>query len=247
MLDLKKMNQKERINPRKHWFSKGFFPGSVYMAVWELNSLLKYHNKTLSFVKNEVKEFEEQVDNYVKENQLEGEQKDQFYDSKVDEHDMLESFFPISLQYSVIVLACTLFESPITNICKMLDSSPEVSNETKWIKCSGTVFEKAKNFLKQNFEINIGTHPSWNNLSDYFKIRHCIAHANGEIGLMKNPTDIKRIIKKHSKDGLSESELQKISVNNDFIKTLVGNMTTFYNDLNTAFINNYYLGPRYWP
>jgi hypothetical protein len=233
---------------RSQWWARGFLPPLLYAAISEFDHLIEYHQRQNSFIDSEGKRFTEELEEYVQKNQLKGEVEWAYYETHEEELHMLHSFFPIALRYSIFVLMCTLFESKLTEICKELERSITGKTTITWSSPSRDKgVNRAEKFLRRKYDIHLMEHLCWENIIDYFKLRHCITHVNGAIGLMKVPDEIRKIVQKDTSRGLEETEDNRLALDQTFVRSAISNMHTFCVALQDAFIDNKYVGPVFWP
>ena len=243
------MNKSTREVPRRgQWWATGFLPGLLYAAISEFDHLIEYHHRQNSFIDSEGKRFTKELEEYVQENQLDGESESAYYETHEDKLYMLHSFFPIALRHSVFVLMCTLFESKLTEICRELEKSVKGKATITWKSLSRDKgVNRAASFFRGKYNIHIVGNLCWEGIVDYFKLRHCIAHANGAIELMKEPVEIRRIVQKYRDQGLKETKENRLDPGHTFIQLAISSMHTFFIELQDALIDNKYVGPTFWP
>ena len=96
-------------------------------------------------------------------------------------------------------MACSLFESTLTDLCKYLDGLPtqlglpspkrngttaRLTLITRWEDVKGSGILRPAAFLRKNFRVEAGRYSAWNTILGHYEVRHCLAHANGDVGLM---------------------------------------------------------------
>jgi len=158
---------------------------SLMLARSQFQDLREYLSLAQDFVHREQQEFEKRIDDYITVNALHGEDRGEYYSSREDDYDLLQSRFPRIVFSSTLLMACALFEGSLVDLCKAFERALPTS--TKWMdlpkKDKGIT--KAAEFLKVNFGIHLSNYSHWNKVKDYFKVRDCIVHAGGDISNMK--------------------------------------------------------------
>ena len=135
--------------------------------------------------------------------------------------------FPRMLLYSIMIMACSLFESNMKLIYKVMNHFQ--TSELRW-EVKGTVIDKTIRLLK-----DIDLHVEEENekiekFRNYYMVRNCIVHNNGEIQdyryrdkLLPYATD-KGLIS----DGFDEPILE---LNREYCDEVLNTFTFFFSDL----------------
>lgn len=200
------------------------------------------------FVAREHELLIKQVDDAVAAQGLHGDEKDWYYSSKDDEFDRLCNTFPRIVYGSTLVTACSFFESSLVDLCKAFDRDSELVKVKPWRDLSdkGGGVKNAADFLKANFKIELSRHPHWETIIDYFKIRNCVAHANGDVSLMRGG-EVEGAVKCHEGDGISVDVDNRLKFGLEFVSTVIDQLAALWPRLHAACSKDEVLGPRYWP
>ena len=240
------MNKLPRSVSSEKWWMHGRLPLIFHLVKSELNHIIEFNQLTSSFIDDEIKKFRKESDDYIRSNKLDDEQADGYEQSNLEEFEKLNSFFPVVVRYSVLVSLCTLFETKLIDVCKELDRSNLEKKSDLWKDLPHKPnLDKIKLYLKNNFEIHISEHDSWQCIKDIFEIRNCIVHANGDTSLMKDPNRTHDAISR-SKD-IDLDFLENIVLSDVYIKNASELFIQFQEALESACKNNEIIGPPHWP
>lgn len=108
----------------------------------------------------------------------------QYLDAMGDEYRALDESFPQHIRQSGWRQACSTFESRLTEACKSLQDEGYAKDE-KWSEIQRGPVGRIGRFLRSNADIHLENHEHWEELFDVFLVRNCIAHAGGDISLVK--------------------------------------------------------------
>lgn len=248
------MNFNRRSSPPNHrYFVQGWFPLGILGFEAELRALQDYLRLVEQHVATDAAQFAAYVDATVKSQCLAGEELDAFYDGHREEYDRLHHSYPSLARASVLTLTCSRVESILTDICKELEDSSEVSTPHQWTSLGRERgIRRAAAFLRQNFDIRLTSYRSWSTIAAYFRVRDCFVHAGGEILLMSDGSEatpdhqaaVRQAIAKLG--GASESALHRLQLRPEFFDALFVTLTGFSEALVDAFRDNAVVGPVYW-
>src|ERR1700719_2213283 len=84
------------------------------------------------FLKGEQKRFLERSEAVV--SNLSDEEKEWYYDANSDEHERLTAGLPQLVRSSNLLVACALFESSLTDLCKYVDRESQTVKTFSWDK-----------------------------------------------------------------------------------------------------------------
>lgn len=244
------MNNNPRKNPRKGFYMLGYLPFTLYTIEMHFEHLNKYMKMVSSYLDSEAQLFKEKLKARVKEKGYNDEEADHFYESHEDDLICLDESFPTTIRYSVVISACSLFESGLTDICKSLNRDENVNKVISWEKLERiNKIEQALDFLKKNFSICLTSHPFWNMIHNYFLIRNAIIHAQGHVLIVAEDKrkKLREAIKSLSKFGIKEGKYKKIEIKGVFLDKMVCDIIVYWRDFGKALENNNIIGPIYWP
>ena len=128
------------------------------------------------------------------------------------EHD-----FPLMIRYSFVVQLYILLETRLKAACdeisrrsslelKEKEKKPLVSPresyaslklELKESDFKGTPIERATTFLRKVANVPVKENASWQWLADLQKVRNCIVHTNGQIGISNDGAHLKKLCKRN--------------------------------------------------
>jgi hypothetical protein len=207
------------------------------------------------------KAFDEQVEKAAE--RVDDEERVFYYDHYSEEHERLHGKFPQLVSASTLLLACSLFESTLTDLCKYLDSLPtqlglpspkktgmkaRLTLITHWedVKCSGILRPAA--FLRKNFCIEAGRYSEWNTILGHYEVRHCLAHANGDVGLMRvnNGKQLKELLQKQPFSVIKINDSGRLQFGSGYVESVIDHMRGFLGALHAACFTNKILGSHFW-
>lgn len=233
---------------------KGAYPLIIYDCITELRSVLSYLGKSATFLSEEQKEFQDRLENKVKECEMNEEQATSFYDAKYEKIQEIHSFFPIALRSSVLIFAFSLFESRLVEACKYLDQNSFAKTiswaEIKELKrYKGSHLKKAAGFLKKNFMIYPEDNKKWDLILQFYKVRNCFVHANGDLNLMKpgQKDKLEKALPALSRFGVKLSDIEKLEIGDFAVSSAVEAMKKWVQAFLVASRENAILGPHFWP
>ena len=136
--------------------------------------------------------------------------------------------FPRILLYSIIIMACSSFESNMKLIYKVMNHFK--ASKLEWDKVRGNVIDKTIKLLK-DIDLHVqDENEKMDKFRNYYMVRNCIVHNNGEIQdyryrdkLLPYATD-KGLIS----DGFDEPILE---LNREYCDEVLNTFTFFFSDL----------------
>ena len=96
---------------------------SLILAEFQFRDLREYMTTAQDFVVRKQQEFRKRVDDHIAVNALEGEDREAYYSSHEDDYDQLYSRFPRIVFSSTLLMACSLFESSLADLCARASSA----------------------------------------------------------------------------------------------------------------------------
>jgi hypothetical protein len=172
--------------------------------------------------------------------------REEYLSALEDDQDQLHNRFPGIVFRSTLLMACALFEGSLLDLCKSLERALPTPAPLTKIKDSGIT--KSAVFLKKNFGIYLSNHPGWGHVLDYFKVRDCVVHADGDISKMKpdQADRIRRVVERYGSTGLSMTH-GHLNLGQDFVAAVIDDLGAVWPPLGAACIDNEVVGPHYWP
>ena len=104
-------------------------------------------------------------------------------------------------------------------------------------------------FLCVNFDICPKQFAYWSIIKKAYDLRNIITHSNSEITLANKPQKVKDILKElEMKNYDIKDEHHKIKMAScKYPKYVSETIEIFFDEFKNAFMNNFTLGPKYWP
>jgi hypothetical protein len=96
---------------------------SLILAEFQFRDLREYMTTAQDCVVRKQQEFRKRVDDHIAVNALEGEDREAYYSSHEDDYDQLYSRFPRIVFSSTLLMACSLFESSLADLCARASSA----------------------------------------------------------------------------------------------------------------------------
>ena len=119
------------------------------MADVEFDRLIKYHKTVTRYIETEAINFRQEVEASTKAQGFNEEQAEHYYDSHLEEFEIWSNSFPNTVCTSVLITACSLLESGLTDICKHLERELK-SIRLKWTDIEReTGIRRARSFCKR--------------------------------------------------------------------------------------------------
>ena len=134
----------------------------------------------------------------------------------LDEHKTFSKTFPKQLSSNTFLLLYSHLEEFIYHIWKMYCPDIDISGNR-----SGSI-SRYKPIFRRLLNNDLSSSEIWEFITECEKLRNCILHANGRIDLLKQPSEIKGIIKKHS--NFITIENKKVIIEYEFV-------SLFYNKI----------------
>lgn len=242
-----KINKKVRTDANPTWFMQGW--AAMYFVFPEeaFKDIRAYVSDSDQFVKGEQERFLKRSEAVV--SNLSEEEREWYYDANSDEHERLTAGLPQLVRSSNLLVACSLFESSLTDLCKYVDRESQIVKKFSWVKIDGQGIVRAASYLRKNFEIECAHYAGWSTILDHFEIRHCFAHANGDISLMKSHSRI-RIQQLLRKEPFSVNHIdgaRRLRLGRRYVDVAVDQMEGFWPALHDAFFYDDVIGRALWP
>jgi hypothetical protein len=233
---------------------------SLFLAKSQFQDLREYMSRAQVFVVQQQLDFRKRVGDYIVENALEGDDRDEYYSSHEDDYDQLYSQFPRIVFSSTLLMACALFESLLVDLCKGFEHKLPTPKKWNTLKTHHGIMKSAA-FLKLNYGIDLTNYSHWEQVKNYFEVRNCIVHAGGDISNMqpKQANLIRRIVQTDDSlksdnpiiqpEDSSESNIPIVHlvVEYKFVSVVIDIFGDIWPLLETACIQNEIVGPHYWP
>lgn len=223
-------------------------------AEYSFSMLIFYYEHMIATLRKSSHYFQEFTERLEIENRNRQKEFDKNYWLK--HYDVYTEIYPGLFNNSFIILACALFEYQIKKVCALIEEEHKAPLE--WDDMEGTVLLKTRRYLGiagvilKDDPPRIGLSPPnfvptevfdkdriimkvfWQELENYFKVRNCIAHNNGEVERLRYPD---KVIEYASRMGIlvDENGQRKLSLNQVFNKEVCGTMMKFFNRLMSAY------------
>lgn len=233
------MNTNPRKTPRASTFMRGIYPIILHSGMTELRSVRSLVNRLPAFLRDEQSDFEMRLNTIALEQEMDEEQRKGLFEHHEEDFHELHNFFPSAVWSSQLTLACSLFEATLMNACKIL-------NCQLWRDAKGHGIERSAYFLRKNFGIYPEKNKAWYVVNDFFAIRHCFVHANGEVELMKDSQKIKASVNRliSAKVTMNEGTLK---LEYSSVTAATEAMEAWLKDFWDSCANDEAIGPKYWP
>ena len=222
----------------------------MILAESQLQDLREYLWSVQSFVTQEQKAFRQRVEDAIAAEGLQGDEKDEYYSIHEDEFDQLHSTFPRIVYSSTLLTACSLFESSLTDLCKDFERDSALPKLKTWDQLDkDTGIRKAAAFLKANFGVHLKNYSHWDSVLDFYRIRNCIAHVNGDVSTMqaRQKQEVQQAVQRHAFFEISITPYGRLDLGSKFVSTVIERLAGLWRELHPACYENAVLGPRYWP
>jgi len=220
---------------------------SLLLADSQFQDLREYMSLAQDFVVRKQRDFRKRVDDHIAVSALEGDDRDEYYSSHEDDYDQLHNQFPRIVFSSTLLMACALFEGLLVDVCKSFERA--LPTPTPWNTPSKDKgITKAAAFLKDNFGIRLSNYSHWDQVMNYFKVRHCIVHADGDLSNMqpKQATQIRETVNLYGSLELGITH-GRLVFGHKFVSVVIDNLGGIWPLLENACIHNEVVGPHYWP
>lgn len=220
---------------------------SLLLAESQFQDLREYMSLAQDFVVRKQREFRKRVDDHLTVNALEGDDRDEYRNYHENDYDQLHNQFPRIVFSSTLLMSCALFEGSLVDLCKSFERV--LTTPAPWNAFDrDRGITKAAAFLKSNFGIHLSNYSHWSQIVDYFKVRDCIVHADGDLSNMQ-PQQANRIRETVNRYGSLESSVntRRLVVGHKFVSAVIDTLGGIWPLLETACIENEIIGPRYWP
>lgn len=226
---------------------RGWGVAPLLLAESQLRDLHDYLSAVHSFVGQEQKAFIKRVEETIAAEGLQDNEKDEYYSTHENEYDRLHNTFPRIVYSSALLTACSLFESSLIDLCKAFNEDRALTMPKPWNQLKDKGVRKADHFLRANFGIHLQKCSRWDSILDYYEIRNCIAHANGDVSIMKgkNEENVRKAVQRHSPD-ISITQDGRLNLEFKFISTVIDHLAALWKELHSTCRENEILGPRYW-
>jgi hypothetical protein len=228
---------------------QGWGAVSLILAASQLQDLTEYLSSVEGFVVQEQAKFIKRVEAAIAAHSLQGEDKDEYYSHHEDEFDQLHSTFPRIVYSSTLLTACSLFESSLVDLCKDFEKDAALPTPKGWhLFDRDKGVRKAAAFLRDNFGIELNKYPHWASILDLYRIRDCIAHANGDVSIMnsKQAQELRDAVVRHAALGISITAYHRLDLGSVFVAAAIDRLAGLWQELLPSCHNNAVLGPHYW-
>jgi hypothetical protein len=245
------MNTNPRQHPPVTFWMTGWIPFALLTRDTEFRDLEEYLKTVQEFVRDEGNRFTKEVEERARKQNLAGEDADHFFEAHEQEFERWHSSFPNTVLSTVLIAACSRFESGLTELCKDLEKERAIATPNTWESFKKQRIQgitRAAYFLNENFGIDPQVDSRWQHIAAFFKIRDAFVHADGNVSYMgtDNQGKVRTAIQHLKATGLREAEYGKIELTPDFFDELFRSMIGFWIELRKACRDNAIIGPVYW-
>ena len=160
--------------------------------------------------------------------ELPPEKHEEFREAFVEEYINYYREFPRILYNSLLVSACSLLEYQLGVICRKIKADKGIP--ISWSDLKGEALARAKLYCKLGKLEVSGDEPVWQEIDNYFDVRHCIVHCNGLVDEYreKDRKSLVSYLERKSIIGKEPFEETKIvELNSQFCEEVVGEMQKF--------------------
>lgn len=224
---------------------------ALIFAEPQLRDLDDYLSAVEQFVTAERDTLVQRVNAAVAAQQLEGDELENHYFAHEDDIHRLASTFPRLVYAGTLLTACALFESSLVDLCRDFDRDAALPKMLTWgaIPARDSGLQRSARFLKANFGIELAQYARWDDLSRCYLVRNCVAHADGDVSLMRadSAAKLNAAVRGLAPLGIRVSELDKLDFGSTFVRAVIGEFRAFWPGLTRACRENADVGPRYWP
>ena len=195
----------------------------------QVEYLEEYLDITEGTLEKKLKEFDESIDEKVRE--LSAEDKEEFYEFYSDDYWKYSKVIPNLNRSSIFLLFYTFFEHKLFLLAENFSSHKKCKLIQKDI--SGQGIERSKIYFEKVLEINFPSDSiEWERLKNYGKIRNSIAHNGSKVkeSEFKTLNSFSKAVNNFSINHLKEIELQEIFLSN-FLKDVQGLFNKIYSNI----------------
>ncbi len=136
--------------------------------------------------------------------------------------------FPRMLLYSIMIMACSLFESNMKLIYKVINHFQ--TSELRWDEVKGTVIDKTFRLLK-DIDLHVEEeNEKMEKIRNYYMVRNCIVHNNGEIQDYRYRN---KLLRYASDKGITTDDYDEtmLELNRDYCNEVLNTYIFFFSDL----------------
>ena len=187
----------------------------------DLDNLQDFINVLEQTLVQQKKSFEEIVDREAAE--IEEEYRDEFYESRSDEHWQLSDVFPSTLRSSVFVASYSMFEHHLINICNREHKRQKLAKEPNF---RNRIIFSAIEYLVKEAGIKLPAKmPAWDLICVYNKLRNAIVHESGKLS-KQYQADLKDFLS--STKSVSLDQFDTLQFSENFCLEAIKQMKEFF-------------------
>lgn len=135
--------------------------------------------------------------------------------------------FPSKLRYSFVVLLQIIFETRLKAACDEIVKRKGLLLKERDLK--GAPLERAKMFLHKVAYVRLKSDNPWQELNNHQKVRDCIVHANGEIALSRDKSQLEALSRRGV--GISINDEGFLDINREYCNRSLEMIRVFFEDL----------------
>lgn len=243
------LNRNPRTSHRQHsYYSLGVCPSRFSATDAEIQNLNKYADLVSDYLTEKAASLQADVETRIQVLGLDKENASHFYEAFEEQFDEWCFSFPSLVRSSVVTSACSLLEASLTDVCKHLDREFVSTISKRWPDFKDAGVRRAACHLRQNFQIHLEDHKTWEHLLHHYHVRNAIVHAGGNLLLLspEKRTALDSALLGLKFPGLDEKD-DKLRIPPPYPKKVIDDIASLWTALQGAFIDNSHIGPKYWP
>lgn len=224
---------------------KGILGLQIVEVLYEMDQLEAYLGVSENYLHKAAAEFIARVDKQKEE--LSAEELEEFYEFYEEDYWRYSQGFHRLLRNSFVILAYSLLEHQIEQICKILKRECKIPISLSDLK--GDVIGRSKLYFKKLAGLDFPSghqNQIWQEINSLAMIRNCIVHNNG---LLKGFREEQELRTYTSKKGIISQDTirEEIALTERFCRDIIETMRTFFKELYKTWENHKLQTPQGHP
>lgn len=144
------------------------------------------------------------------------------------------------LQSAFLMKVCSWLEGSVAVECRGIEYDARIPKTVRWAEVRHRGLQKARVYLRTNFDLDLARHRQWVRLQRFNRIRNCVVHCGGRVSVDSDPKNLVEAVRQTKGVSVSHDE---IFFDDESLDLLFASVDEFWEDFQVALVMNNVVGP----